>query len=67
MSLREATSSENEIIPTEKALGRICGKTKVTCPPGIAVAAGGEIIDEECIAMFKKYNIREVSVVRTHS
>lgn len=66
MSLREATLSENEIIPTEKALGRICGKTKVTCPPGIAVTAGGEVIDEECIVMFKKYSIGEVSVVITH-
>lgn len=64
MSVRKATFLENEIIPVEKAEGRICGKTRVSCPPGIAVAAAGEIIDADCITVFKSFGINEINVVK---
>ena len=64
MSIREASLSENEEIPVAESLGRICGKTKVTCPPGIAIVASGELIDESCINILKKYSIFKINVVK---
>lgn len=66
MSIRMAALSENEIIDTENSLGRICGITKVTCPPGIAIVCGGEVIDRQVIALLQKYGINRISVVKSH-
>lgn len=64
MSIREAVFSVSEEIPVENALGRICGAVKVPCPPAVPIAASGEIIDEECIKIFKSYGISTVNVVK---
>ena len=64
MSLREASFAPCEEIPVEKAVGRICASVKVPCPPAIPIAAGGEIIDENCVKIFKSYSISSVIVVK---
>lgn len=64
MSIRKAGLSESEVIPTEQALGRICSKVVVACPPGVPVVVSGEIINENTIKILKKYSILTVNVVR---
>jgi arginine/lysine/ornithine decarboxylase len=63
MSVREAAFAPSETIPTEKAEGRICAAIKVPCPPAVPIAASGEIIDGNCINIFRRYGISEVNVV----
>lgn len=64
LSVRCASLSENEEVPINESLGRICGKTKVICPPGIPLIAPGEKIDEDCINILNKYRIFNVNVVK---
>lgn len=64
MSIREAAFSPCEEIQAENANGRICASVKVPCPPAIPIAASGEIIDENCINIFKSYGISSVNVVK---
>ncbi|MEG0615176.1 MAG: aminotransferase class I/II-fold pyridoxal phosphate-dependent enzyme [Oscillospiraceae bacterium] len=64
MTIRKAALSENEEIPISQATGRICGKTKILCPPGVPIVASGEIIDEDCIKILKKYSIFTINVVK---
>lgn len=51
-------------IPVEQAEGRICGSVKVPCPPAVPIAVSGEIINAECIEIYKRYNIEKVLVVK---
>ena len=64
MTIREAVFSPCEEIPAPEAEGRICASVKVPCPPAIPIAASGEIIDRQCIELFKRYDIDKVLVVR---
>lgn len=64
MSIREAALAPCEEISVEKAAGRICASVKVPCPPAVPIAASGEIIDENCINIFKSYGISSVNVVK---
>ncbi len=64
MSIRDAALSESEEIPIENAVGRICASVKVPCPPAVPIAASGEIIDENCVKIFKSYGISSVIVVK---
>ncbi|HRR76698.1 MAG TPA: aminotransferase class V-fold PLP-dependent enzyme [Ruminococcus sp.] len=64
MSIREAVFAQSEVIPVEQAEGRICGAVLVPCPPAIPIAASGEVINRECINIFKRYGIESVSVVK---
>ncbi len=64
MSIREAALSESEEIPIENAVGRICASVKVPCPPAVPITASGEIIDENCVKIFKSYGISSVIVVK---
>lgn len=63
MSIREAVFSPSEETDIENAEGRICGAVNVPCPPAVPIAASGEIIDRECINMFKRYGIKTVNTV----
>jgi orn/lys/arg decarboxylase, major region len=62
-SIREAVFSPCEEIPVEHSVGRICGAVRVPCPPAIPIAASGEIINEECVKIFKNYGIKTVNVL----
>lgn len=64
MSIREAVFSTSEEIDVENSEGRICAAVRVPCPPAVPIAASGEIIDLECINIFKSYGISTVNVVK---
>lgn len=64
MSVREAVFSETEEIETEKAVGRIAARLNLPCPPCIALAVPGEVIDEKTAALLIKYGIRRINVVK---
>lgn len=49
MSMKNAFYSENELIPTEKSIGRISADFIIPYPPGIPLICPGEIIKEETI------------------
>lgn len=64
MNIREAVFSPCEEIPVERAEGRICAAVKVPCPPAVPIAVSGEIIDGNCIEIFKSYGIKTVLVCK---
>ena len=64
MAIREAALAPSEEIPVEKAEGRICASVKVPCPPAVPIAASGEVIDRDCIGLFRAYGIKTVLVVK---
>ena len=51
---REAILAESEIIPVEKAVGRISADSACPCPPGVPVVMPGEIIDENILSLLGK-------------
>ena len=64
MTIRQAALAPCEEIPVEQAAGRVCASVKVPCPPAIPIAASGEVIDGNCINIFKRYGISSVIVVK---
>ena len=64
ISIREAVFSQHEVLPLERAEGRICGAPVVSCPPAIPIAVSGERISKEAIKMFQYYGITEVEVIK---
>ncbi|MCR4638714.1 aminotransferase class V-fold PLP-dependent enzyme [Ruminococcus sp.] len=64
LAICEAAFAESEEIPVEEAEGRICASVKVPCPPAIPIAVSGELIDSECIDLFRAYGIKTVLVVK---
>lgn len=64
MRIRDAVFSTNEDVDVENSEGRICGAVRVPCPPAVPIAASGEIIDRNCINIFKSYGISTVNVVK---
>lgn len=64
LSVRAATLAENEEVAVSEAEGRICGRVKITCPPGVALVAAGEEISGEAINILKKYSILRINVVK---
>lgn len=63
MSIREAVLSRSEMVPVEQSVHRVCATETVSCPPAVPIAICGEIITEEMVREFKKFGIKEVSVV----
>ncbi len=64
MSMGEAVFLPSEEIPVEMAEGRVCASVKVPCPPAIPIAVSGEVINENCIEIFERYNIKKVMVLK---
>ena len=64
MSIREAVLAPHEILPLDRAEGRICGAPTVSCPPAIPLAVSGEILDRRVLDLMAAYGITEVSTVR---
>ncbi|MBR3935980.1 MAG: aminotransferase class V-fold PLP-dependent enzyme [Oscillospiraceae bacterium] len=64
MSIRDAVFAESEEIETENAVGRIAARLNLPCPPCIALAVPGEIIDEKLAALLKKYGVHKINVVK---
>lgn len=64
MTLREAALHEFESIDADKSAGRICAAVNVPCPPAVPIAVSGEIINENCIKIYKNYGILKVNVIK---
>lgn len=65
LSIREAVFAQQELLPTEQCLGRICGSVTVSCPPAIPIAVPGEVISSEALRLLKHYHVETINVIRT--
>lgn len=63
MSIRQAAFAKSEVIPVSRAVGRVCAVQTVSCPPAVPIAICGEEITQAMVGEFKKFGIKEVSVV----
>lgn len=63
MSIRQAAFAKSEMVPAERAAGRVCAAETVSCPPAVPIAICGEEISREMVEEFRKFGIKEVSVV----
>ncbi len=63
MSLRDAVFAKSETVDAAASLGRTDASLSAPCPPCIALAAPGEIIDEDTVKLFKKYGVLKINVV----
>ena len=64
LSIREALFAPQETVPAAQSLGRICGTPLVSCPPAVPIAVSGERIGPEAVALFRKYGVETVAVLR---
>ena len=64
MSLRDAVMAKSETLPVEKSVGRICATPTVSCPPAVPIVVSGELITEDAVNEFLKYEIFEIDVVK---
>lgn len=64
LTIRQAILSPHELIPASKALGRICAAPTVSCPPAIPIVLSGEVITADAIALFERYGVEVVDVVK---
>ena len=64
MTVREATFSENEIIPANQSIGRILAAATVGCPPAVPIVVCGERIDENAVRLFSYYGTKTCTVVK---
>ena len=64
LSIRKAMLGAQEIIPVEKALGRICASPTVSCPPAVPIVISGEKITAEAIEILRLYGSETVAVCK---
>lgn len=64
MSIRAALLSPHEIIPVDAAVGRIAATPTVSCPPAIPIVVSGEVITDSAVALFGRYGIDKIEVVK---
>ena len=64
MTLRQAIFAPSEVAPVGEAAGRVCAAPTVACPPAIPIAVSGERITPEIVALFERYGIKTIRVVR---
>ncbi|MEE5992526.1 MAG: amino acid decarboxylase [Oscillospiraceae bacterium] len=62
--MRKACFSEWEMIPIEKAEGRICATVQVPCPPAVPMVMSGEIFDKNWIDYMKYFGLQTVGVIK---
>lgn len=63
-SIRQAMFRPWETVPVGQALGRVCGAPTVACPPAVPIAVAGERIGPEEAALFARYGVDRVEVLR---
>ena len=63
-SIRQALMAPRERVPVDRALGRVCGAPTVSCPPAVPIAVSGERIGPAEMALFARYGVTEVEVLR---
>ena len=64
LTIRQAFFSTKEIIPIDKAEGRIMASPCISCPPAVPIIVSGEVVDKEVISAMKYYGVKHVSVVK---
>lgn len=64
MSVRSAMLAPQETVDIDAALGRVCAAPAVSCPPAVPIAVSGEVITEQTVALFKRYGIKKIDVVK---
>ncbi|MBQ3132183.1 MAG: amino acid decarboxylase, partial [Clostridia bacterium] len=64
LSIREAALAPMEMIPVGESKGRILGAVSVGCPPAVPILVCGERIDENAIACFEYYGIKQCGAVK---
>lgn len=62
LSAHDALFLPTEIVPLDKALGRILAAPTVSCPPAIPIAVSGERIDETAMALLAYYGTETLVV-----
>lgn len=65
LSPAEALLAPSQVVPIEKALGRICVECIAPCPPGTPVVVPGQIIEKQNLAYMLEYTgIRSLRVAQ---
>ena len=64
MSVRDAALSDYETVSIDESCGRICAMINVPCPPAVPIAVSGEVINENCIKIYKNYGIFNINVIK---
>ena len=64
ISLRQAFMAEKELLPIDRAVGRIAGQSVCSCPPGIPPVMAGEIVDKDTALLLKDYGFDYLNVVK---
>ncbi len=64
VSLREAMLSSQEIVSVKNAVGRICAAPTVSCPPAVPIVISGEVVTENAVRLFERYDIKEIAVIK---
>ena len=63
-SLREALFAKAEVLPLAECFGRVLASPTVGCPPAVPILVGGEVVDEDAIALFDYYGYTTLRVVK---
>lgn len=64
MSIRQTLLSNTETISVDKAKGRIVASFSLVCPPAVAIAVPGEIIDDAVMEVLRDNGISTIKVVK---
>jgi arginine/lysine/ornithine decarboxylase len=56
--------SPQEIVPIEKAEGRVCASPTVSCPPAVPIVISGELITRNAVELFRLYGVKAVAVIK---
>lgn len=64
LSLNKVFRSKFEQIDVKNSIGRICGKSQWTCPPGVPIVAAGELITEDISDLLMKNNVKFICVIK---
>lgn len=63
LSVREASLSNRETIPTENCAGRVLASASIACPPAVPIVVCGERIDEDAVKCLQYYGVASCDVV----
>ncbi len=63
LSIRQAVLSSSQLVPLDRALGRVCAAPAVSCPPAVPIAVSGEEITPEVLALLRACGAEAVRVV----
>lgn len=64
LSLREAMFAPSTLLCVQKAVGKVCANSVLTCPPAIALAVSGERITKETVAFLLENGVQTIKVIK---